>query len=440
MARYGHATRATVVICELLSRGHSLIIITSAPATLFSSLLKSYPTTCHLRPPSQILDPGVVQEDAVTVDGEATLKELRVFFGEGVEGLISEEEQWMRNERVDVVCLDASFLPAVAAKRQGIPSLLITNFTFDAIFAALVKSSTDRQLVLRVESMYACADWLLRLPGWIDMPGFLSSDAYVDIIGIPRSVSLPGLKTEQYQMARAQLANGINEEEKTIKSAEKNERIVDVPLVARLAQRSREAVRQELGISNTTRVMLITFGGFQLDQRQYSPPPDPSSPINSVRSSDKHPLASAIPPGWIALIPAPSTKAPGPTATNIITIPAETSYLPDYLHAADLILGKCGYGTCSEAVAHHKPFVYVSRLGFAEEEGLLQRLMRVHLGPAVVEMGREAFFGGQWEESVEAAWRGGILAAESKCATAAGGERTIVRIVEDVAAGATSLT
>ena len=40
---------------------------------------------------------------------------------------------------------------------------------------------------------------------------------------------------------------------------------------------------------------------------------------------------------------------------------------PDLIDAADVMLGKVGYSSAAEAVAHRKPFVYVRRDYFNEQ-------------------------------------------------------------------------
>ena len=68
-------------------------------------------------------------------------------------------------------------------------------------------------------------------------------------------------------------------------------------------------------------------------------------------------------------------------------------YVPDIMLAADAILGKIGYGTTSEALAHGTPFIFVRRDYFNEEPFLLH-LLRTH--GFAVEIARRDFFSGNW--------------------------------------------
>ena len=104
--------------------------------------------------------------------------------------------------------------PSLAAKEAGIPSILITNFSFDSVYSylstpmldiapsshhtdslpSLLDISTDdpipytelAPLVEQIYSGYRCADLLVRLPGYIPIPSFfvqpsLPSFKWVDV-------------------------------------------------------------------------------------------------------------------------------------------------------------------------------------------------------------------------------------------------------------------
>ena len=51
-------------------------------------------------------------------------------------------------------------------------------------------------------------------------------------------------------------------------------------------------------------------------------------------------------------------------------------YLPDMINAADIIIGKVGYGYVSEVLGHRKVMVYVPRTGWPEEDALVENLQR----------------------------------------------------------------
>lgn len=61
--------------------------------------------------------------------------------------------------------------------------------------------------------------------------------------------------------------------------------------------------------------------------------------------------------------------------------------------AADVLLGKIGYGTVSECLAHSTPLVFVRR-DYFNEEPFLRRLLQLH--GAAVEIRRRDFLDGTW--------------------------------------------
>lgn len=63
------------------------------------------------------------------------------------------------------------------------------------------------------------------------------------------------------------------------------------------------------------------------------------------------------------------------------------------ISAADVLLGKIGYGTVSECLAHSTPLVFVRR-DYFNEEPFLRRLLQLHGG--AVEIKRRDFLEGNW--------------------------------------------
>ncbi|KAJ3298142.1 hypothetical protein HK104_011135 [Borealophlyctis nickersoniae] len=338
---FGHSTRATVIITKLLTLGHSVHIITSAPRFIFASLFNAYPSTCFFRSIST-LDPGVVQKDPVTVDADETMERLRSFL-EGAGDVMRGEEEWMRG-KVDVVCLDAAFLPAVVAKSLGIPSLVISNFTFDAIFEGIARTPKEKALARQCRDMYAASQCLVRLPGYIHFPAFEDCPALLSSPLTPPSPS-------------------------------HTRSVIDVPLVVRRHLCPRDQVRSDLNIPLTSPCALITFGGFELV------------------GPGKAWTSDLLPEGWYGIIAGPYGE--GEAQSRLRWIPAEQHYMPDLINAVDVVVGKCGYGTCSEVVAHGVPLVYVPRPKFVEEQGLISNLMEPY-GWAV-EMPQREFYEGRWK-------------------------------------------
>ena len=68
--------------------------------------------------------------------------------------------------------------------------------------------------------------------------------------------------------------------------------------------------------------------------------------------------------------------------------------------ASDALIGKIGYGTVSECLAHGKPLVFVRR-DYFNEEPFLRRLLQMH--GAAVEIRRRDFLDGNWMPFLAAA-------------------------------------
>ncbi len=157
--------------------------------------------------------------------------------------------------------------------------------------------------------------------------------------------------------------------------------IIDVPLVVRHAKRTRHEVRSALNLPQDAKIVCFIYGG--------QPPGD-----------DWKLKASCLPPGWLCLV-CSAGKPPGgdPLPSNFILVAAD-SYTPDLIEASDVVLGKIGYGTTSECLAHRRPLVFLRR-DYFNEEPFLRKLLELH--ESAVEMKRRDFLAGNWAPYLEAA-------------------------------------
>ena len=88
-----------------------------------------------------------------------------------------------------------------------------------------------------------------------------------------------------------------------------------------------------------------------------------------------------------------------PLPSNFILAPIDV-YTPDVIVACDVVMGKIGYGTTSECLAHHRPMVFLRR-DFFNEEPFLRNLLE--LNDSAVEMKRRDFISGNWTPYLERA-------------------------------------
>ncbi|KAH7350880.1 hypothetical protein BKA65DRAFT_359869, partial [Rhexocercosporidium sp. MPI-PUGE-AT-0058] len=77
--------------------------------------------------------------------------------------------------------------------------------------------------------------------------------------------------------------------------------------------------------------------------------------------------------------------------------------MPDIIGASDAVLGKLGWGTCSEVIGNgYKPFICVPRNAFVEEAGLLRWMQTAHR--KVVRLEVQKYENSDWLEAIEEAW------------------------------------
>ncbi|KAH9957447.1 hypothetical protein BC827DRAFT_1225936 [Russula dissimulans] len=195
---FGHATRVSAFARHILSleESHTVYLISSAPKRVFSTA-----TDLGAIYRNAEIDPVILQPLAYHVDRQKSLRVLESFLdkkGQKVE----EEAQWLREINANCVLSDAAFLAFLAAHNARIPSVLITNFTFDSIYSLLSASFVEQSfsqhllanpsnlthhpfepdtpipeetlspLVQQLFEGYRHADMLLVLPGAIPIPSF----------------------------------------------------------------------------------------------------------------------------------------------------------------------------------------------------------------------------------------------------------------------------
>lgn len=207
----GHASRACQIINTLLRLAPRMRVEIATDAAhwfLEASLARELPTR------SVRLDVGAVQKDSLRIDLQGTLHAWREL-EDRRHRLIEEEVLSLQKAGVELVVTDAAALPCAAAAAAGLPSVVISNFTWDWIlegFAAVEPAFAPIAHQLRGD--YRQADLFLRLPFHGPFPD--------------------------------------------------TDRVEDLPLVARQGRETRETMRRRLGIPDGHRVGLISFGGFGL--------------------------------------------------------------------------------------------------------------------------------------------------------------------------------
>lgn len=336
----GHATRSLLILECLLSRGLHVHIISTIKSTFFEFHLASLGSfTAHER----CLDSGAIQEHSLKVDAVTTLRKYLNEVHGRRDVMVAQEAEFLTTNAVDFVFVDATPIACAAAKLAGCKSLLITNFTWDFIY---------REMLGYEDSSEFSADEKAQLQQMVEdcSADYNHADAYVQL---PGKCALPNHFT--------------------------GDKLIDTaPLVARRAKLSSSEVRRAYGVPDAaTKVLLVGFGGHDTNWTLKD---------------------SSLPDGWVAWVLG-AKESDLPATGKFSAIPFEC-YVPDLIAAADVVLGKLGYGTVSECLTHHTPLVYVPRSNWPEEAPLREYLQSREGG---LVMPVDAFVAGDWGAYLHAA-------------------------------------
>jgi hypothetical protein len=211
---FGHASRQVEIINRLAARRPDLRILirTAAARWLLERTVKP---AFALDP--QPVDTGVAQIDSLHLDTAKTLATARQFYAT-FDARADAEAKRLFDEDVTFVVSDAPPLACAAAARAGVPSVVISNFTWDWIYEGYEGDGgheRDTGFIEMIRNAYRQAEAAWRLP----MHGGFAP-----------------FKT-----------------------------IVDVPFVARHAMHAPEETRRRLGLPSNRRLVLPTFGGYGVD-------------------------------------------------------------------------------------------------------------------------------------------------------------------------------
>jgi L-arabinokinase len=206
----GHASRSGQILQALAARHPAIrcdVVTDAAPWFLAGNLPPGVAVA------SRTLDVGVRQVDSLVMQPEATLQACRQLQTQAP-GLIASEADGLRRDGVTLVVTDVAALPCAAAAAAGVPAVILSNFTWDWIYAEFLDAYPE--LAAHIDWQRACyrqARLALRLPFHGPLP--------VD-------------------------------------------QVIDLPMVARPSSTPAETVRNRLGLATGQRLALLSFGGFGL--------------------------------------------------------------------------------------------------------------------------------------------------------------------------------
>jgi hypothetical protein len=306
---FGHASRQIEIINALGAARLDLAIVvrTSAPRWLFDRTA---------RVPVQLVagacDTGVVQIDSLRLDARATIQQADAFYRR-LPDLAAEEAALLREHDARLVVADAPPLGCAAAAAAGVPSVAVTNFTWDWIYEAYAEPLADApDLIPAIRDAYGRADAAWRLPMYGEFAAF--------------------------------------------------ETVIDVPFVARHARHSREQVSQVLRLPLDRPLVLSSFGGYGVDGLD----------VTQLDCLDQYAVITTHRDAGEALPNAPR----GVIQLGEAQLYGSGLRYEDLVAACDVVATKPGYGIIAEAIANQTAILYTSRGRFAEYDVMVEEMPR----------------------------------------------------------------
>ncbi|HEX2931740.1 MAG TPA: glycosyltransferase family protein, partial [Candidatus Binatia bacterium] len=157
---FGHAVRSNQVIRALKKAAPWLDIHvrTTAPEWLFKN--SSHPVS-HTR---RVLDVGIIQPNSLELDLEQTLRACRELHL-GMKELVREEIAFVDHNQIDLIVGDIPPVCFEIAARAKLPSVAISNFTWDFIYTAYANAHREfLPLIDEMKGFYQKASLALTLP------------------------------------------------------------------------------------------------------------------------------------------------------------------------------------------------------------------------------------------------------------------------------------
>ncbi len=209
---YGHAVRSSQVIRSLKGVCPELEfhIRTTAPQWLFQALPSPFSYSSHP------IDVGILQRDSLQMNIEETLRACQALH-ERIPLLIEEDIAFIRREEIRLILGDIPPLCFEIAARASLPSVAITNFTWDWIYQAYLPGfPAFLPLIREMEAFYRKATLGLALPFSCNLEVFSN--------------------------------------------------LISIPLIARFSALDKREARKRFGLPLTAQIVLVSFGGFGLER------------------------------------------------------------------------------------------------------------------------------------------------------------------------------
>ncbi len=185
--------------------------------------------------------------------------------------------------------------------------------------------------------------------------------------------------------------------------------ICDIPLVARHANHGVAYIKEKLGMPAHTTSVLLSFGGFGISNAIFNAIPRVKS-FHFITTFPSH------------------GDLPGVQHIREEDLADAGLGYPDVVSAADLVVGKPGYGLVSECIAHGRPLLYTSRGDFAEYGALVKGIKR-YLPSAYIP--RRELLRGHWMAYIQKALAADMPKNHIATDGAVQAAKNIIRILQE---------
>lgn len=318
---FGHLAQTAPVLAELRRRRPDLHLTVRCALAKRMLLTRIDEPFTHLRASS---DFGYRQHDAVSIDHAASRAAYEEAHGDW-ETRVAQEAEFLQRLRPDLVLANVAYLPLAGAKRAGIPALAMSSLNWAEL----------------ARHFYRDEPWAAPI---------LAQMARVYGDAIATIALTPAMALTDWPGCHR------------------------VGPVARLAApEARGRIRQDLGVGEGQRLVLVAMGGFDLD-------------LPTDRWPQRDDLLFLMPEAWDCAHPA--ARRYSQTEQDFTEL----------LQAADAVLTKPGYGTFTEAACNGTPLLYLRREDWPEQEALIAWLETVG---RCSEVSRPALAGGDWLADLE---------------------------------------
>jgi uncharacterized protein (TIGR00661 family) len=331
---YGHAARASAVMAAIhrLNSAVRFEIFTQVPRWFFQDSISEPFGHFHL-----LTDIGLAQKTSLVEDVPETLRRLGNFLPFDATQ-IQEIAREIGQLQCQMVICDIAPMGVAVAREAGIPSVLIENFTWDWIYEEYLKDAPDlsRYITYLAESFDA-ADYHFQ----------------TQPVCRPRHVDLT------------------------------------TPPVGRKPRTSRQQIRQQLGIPDQAKMVMITMGGIPWQYDFLEQLINRDGVYFIIPGVDK---PTQVPD------PSPAKTGPPMGTGRVVLLPHHSDFFhPDLVNAADAVIGKVGYSTVAEVYNAGAPFGYVGRPRFRETVALTAFIEQEMKGLPITEA---QFQSGGWLSSL----------------------------------------